>query len=187
MVSVIDQTISIQCKVKYDLWGDDMTLDELPTSFLELVKLFSKLFFPNNFSICYIDTNYDLQPIDGAQTYRELISVINKSDMKEIRLLVNIFQEASTEKPRKSKVNRKSSIRTNCSTRDSIFEIRELSEHSSNISEEAYSSVEKTGDLCSRSFCMGENGKNKKEKKATSHSTSHANRDVRTHSCISCY
>src|SRR4051812_18263298 len=101
MVSVIvasgaEKTISIQCKVKYDAWGEDMTLDQIPTSFIELVKLFSKLFFPNNFTISFVDTNFDLQPIDCAQTYRELISVINKSDMKEIRLCVNIFKETST-------------------------------------------------------------------------------------------
>jgi hypothetical protein len=87
----ISKTIPIQCKVKYDIWGDDMIFDELPISFLEMVKLFSKLFFPNNFSVNYIDSNYSLQPID-AQSYKELISVINKSDLKEIRLLVNLFE-----------------------------------------------------------------------------------------------
>jgi hypothetical protein len=166
MVSVIaEKTISIDCKVKYDVWGDDMTLTEIPTSFNEFVKLFSKLFFPNNFSISYIDnTDYTLQPIDCAQTYRELISVINKSAMAEIKLLVNIFKDTQV----KRKVSRKASNRTNII--DDIIVIKELSENSSMYqSEDCNSPCSSKGDTF---------GKKRKEKKAS---------DVRDRSCISCY
>jgi hypothetical protein len=167
MVSLSEKMISIRCKVKYNLWGEDITLEELPTSFLELIKLFSKLFFPNNFSINYIHTNYDLQPVDGAQTYRELISVINKSDMKEIKLLVNIFKDDTKCKKTKRKLSEKPRM---C---NSMVVINELSEHSCNISDEASgSSRSNKGDhLC---LIKEKNGKNEKL-------------DVRNHSCISCY
>jgi hypothetical protein len=161
MVSVTsEKTISINCKVKYDLWGDDMTLTEIPASFTELVKLFSKLFFPSNFSISYINTDFDLHPINCAQTYRELISVINKSAMTEIRLLVNIFYTGN----KKGKVSRRVSDKTNII--EDIFAIKELSEYSSNMSED--STCSSKGD--------GQNGKKKRNKKVC---------DVR--SCISCY
>jgi hypothetical protein len=180
MVSVVaEKTIAIQCRVKYDIWGEDMTLGELPTSFLELVKLFSKLFFPNNFSISYVDTNFNLQPIDGAPTYRELISVINKSDMKEIRFLVNIFKETFEGKTKKNnKTNRKSSTTKSNTFKDAICAIKELSEHSSGVSEEAIS-------VCSAKTEGDDDislGKIRKEKRSKKEKTI-----ISPNSCISCY
>jgi hypothetical protein len=189
MVSVASgSTITIQCRVKHNIWDEGFLLNELPTTFSELVKLFSIKFYPNNFSISFIDTNFDLQPIDGSQTYRELISVIYKSDMKEIRLLVNTFIDT---KPKNKKV-----MARKYSSRTSLFKdvIKELSENSSNISEDAYSSCSgcsasarkntiSTVDATATSLSSISDFKVKKDRKTKKPKDA----IPITHSCIPCY
>src|SRR5690606_32003064 len=133
-----------------------------------LVRLFSIKFFPYNFSISYLDTNYELSPIDGSETYKELLSIVNKT--KEMKLLVNIFKE-----DKRKKVARKTS-------KNIIIEAIKEEENSSNFSEEAYSSC---SSLSKRSVISANDNIKSKVKKVKKSKRYDA--EIASDDCISCY
>jgi hypothetical protein len=78
-----------QLLVKYDTWSDYKHVGQIPSSFLDLVKLFSAQFYPNNFSINFLDTNFHIHSIDNESKYNELVYICKD----ELKLMINIYKE----------------------------------------------------------------------------------------------
>jgi hypothetical protein len=88
----------IVLKAKFDAWGDYTPISEIPSSFLDLVKLFSTLLYPNNFSINYIDSEMIIHNINNEIKYIETIKDCLNNSKPELRLMINIYKQSSPEK-----------------------------------------------------------------------------------------
>jgi hypothetical protein len=75
--------------VKYDTWSDYKRVGEIPNNFLNLVKLFSAQLYPNNFSVSFLDTNFNINCIDNENKYNEIVYMCKG----ELKLMINIFKE----------------------------------------------------------------------------------------------
>jgi hypothetical protein len=75
--------------VKTYTWSEYKHVGQIPSSFLDLVKLFSAQFYPNNFSINYLDTSYRIHNIDNESKYNELVYICKG----ELKLMINIYKE----------------------------------------------------------------------------------------------
>ena len=98
-------------KAKFDAWSDYTTISEVPRSFLELVKIFSTLLYPNNFSISYIDTNMNIQTIENDDKYREAVLNCMNSKNKEMKLMMNVYKDKKLMNVDKSIIKRNSLIK----------------------------------------------------------------------------
>lgn len=85
-------------KAKFDAWGDYTPLSEIPASFLDLVKLFSTLLYPNNFSISYIDTKMIIHNINNDNKYLEAVKDCIFSSKFELKLMINVYKQSSPDK-----------------------------------------------------------------------------------------
>jgi hypothetical protein len=88
----------IVLKAKFDAWGDYTSISEIPSSFLDLVKLFSTVLYPNNFSINYIDSEMIIQNINNDNKYIEAIKDSLNNSKPELKLMINIYKQASPDK-----------------------------------------------------------------------------------------
>lgn len=74
----------IICKVKFSSFSAYESVCFLPNNFDELVKIFSKAFYPNDFIIVYINSNYNEVIVHSDSTYNDILSDIYNDD-KETR------------------------------------------------------------------------------------------------------
>jgi len=74
----------IICKVKFSPFSDYENVCFLPNNFEQLVKVFSKAFYPNDFIINYINSKYSQVIVHSDSTYNQILSNIYK-DIKSIR------------------------------------------------------------------------------------------------------
>jgi hypothetical protein len=93
IITYIPQTLLL---VKYDTWGDYKAVGQIPSSFLDLVKLFSARLYPNDFSINFLDTNFNNFCIDNENKYNELVYICKG----ELKLMINIYKEQSCKRLR---------------------------------------------------------------------------------------
>jgi hypothetical protein len=70
----------IVCKVKFSAFAEYENICFLPNYFHELVRIFSKAFYPNDFSVIYIDSLYQQHSIHCDETYNEILEHLNNSD-----------------------------------------------------------------------------------------------------------
>ena len=70
----------IICKVKISAFSDYVNICFLPNNFQELVKIFSKAFYPNDFSVIYFDSLYQQYIIHSDETYYEILKELNNSE-----------------------------------------------------------------------------------------------------------
>ncbi len=80
-------------KAKFDPWTDYSTISEVPNSFLDLVKLFSTLLYPNNFSINYIDSKMNIRSIDNDHKYKEALIDCLSNNLFHLKLMINVYKE----------------------------------------------------------------------------------------------
>jgi len=74
----------IICKVKFSSFSAYENVCFLPNNFDELVKIFSKAFYPNDFIIIYMNSNYNQVIVHSNSTYNDILSDIYNDD-KETR------------------------------------------------------------------------------------------------------
>jgi len=74
----------IVCKVKFSSFSDYESVCFLPNNFDELVKVFSKAFYPNDFIIIYINSKYTQVIVHSDSTYNDILSDVF-NDNKQIR------------------------------------------------------------------------------------------------------
>jgi predicted ATP-dependent endonuclease of OLD family len=75
----------IVCKVKFSAFAEYENICFLPNYFSELVKIFSKAFYPNDFSVIYLDSQYQQHSIHSDETYNEILDQLNNSEEKDIK------------------------------------------------------------------------------------------------------
>ncbi len=101
----------ILLKAKFDAWSDYTNISELPRCFLDLVKLFSTLLYPNNFSINYLDFKKNIHSINCDNKYREaVIDCISNSSL-ELKLMVTVYRDNKIINVDKSVIKRNSLIK----------------------------------------------------------------------------
>lgn len=184
----ITSSNQIICKVKHDSWGDYETVDSIPTTFLDLVKLFSQMYFPYNFSINYVTDDFTTIPVDNSQTYKTLIKFIRQNRKKEIKFFVNIYKEKEEERSRKNSViaeRPKTAVQKKGSFK--VFNlltqtIKEIEEYSSNISEESCCSTSSLDE----SLCVKEGMSKNEDIKEKEENNEVFSKDSRCE-CIYCY
>jgi hypothetical protein len=101
----------IMLKAKFDAWGDYTPISELPRTFLELVKLFSTLLYPNNFSINYFDSHMNIYSIDKDNKYKEAVIDCLKSKKNELKLMITVYKDNKIMTVDKSLIKRNSLIK----------------------------------------------------------------------------
>lgn len=74
----------IICKVKFSAFAEYENICFLPNYFHDLVRIFSQAFYPNDFSVIYLDSQYIQHSIHSDETYIDILEEINNSDEKDI-------------------------------------------------------------------------------------------------------
>ena len=99
-------------KAKFDAWSDYTSISELPNNFLEVVKIFSTLLYPNNFSINYIDSNMIIHNINTEQKYSEALIDCIQNKKSDLKLMINIYKHTTVEKslPRRNTFIKQSDV-----------------------------------------------------------------------------
>jgi hypothetical protein len=70
----------IICKVKFCAFSEYENICFLPNYFDELVRIFSKAFYPNDFSVIFLDSLYQQHSIHSDETYNDFLEQINNSE-----------------------------------------------------------------------------------------------------------
>jgi hypothetical protein len=130
----------IVLKAKFDAWGDYTPISEVPRSFLELVKLFSTLLYPNNFSIKYLDSQLNVHSIDSDNKYREAMIDCLENKKNELKLMITVYRDNKIMNVDKSVIKRSSLVKHS----DIILE----ENHSGNSEND--SSISSKSEVCSR-------------------------------------
>ncbi len=85
-------------KAKFDAWSDFTAISEIPNNFLEVVKIFSTLLYPNNFSINYIDSYMTIHNINTEQKYTESLIDCIQNKKSDLKLMINIYKQTTVDK-----------------------------------------------------------------------------------------
>jgi len=83
----------IICKVKFSSFSDYENVCFLPNNFDELVKVFSKAFYPNDFIIIYVNSKYSQVIVHSDSTYNEILSDIYNDDksIREVKFQIILY------------------------------------------------------------------------------------------------
>lgn len=71
---------NIICKVKFSAFSVYENVCFLPNKFEELVKVFSKAFYPNDFCIVYLNSKFSQMIVHSDETYNDILSDIYQDD-----------------------------------------------------------------------------------------------------------
>lgn len=85
------------CKIKYNTWEEYQILGNMPTTFNDLIKILSGIFYPKNFSISFISENYKVISIDNSNTYKSLLKYAKESGINEIKLSTILYDNQKGE------------------------------------------------------------------------------------------
>jgi hypothetical protein len=122
-------SLEIRFKVKSNVWGGFQDLGTMPTNFSKFVAQLSKKYYPNNFTISYVSSDFQTAFIGDNKTYECLLAYLRLNAIKEAKFYVTIIK-----KENKNSKNRRS---------QRINELREESADTSLSSNNRNSNVSK--------------------------------------------
>jgi hypothetical protein len=80
---------NISCLIKYETFGD-YTKIPIPKNFHSLISFISKVLYPNNFSINWLN-NYETSQIANESDYCEIIKYLLVNKINEFKLFVYLY------------------------------------------------------------------------------------------------
>lgn len=113
----------IICKVKFSSFSAYENVCFLPNNFDELVKIFSKAFYPNDFIIIYMNSNYNQVIVHSDSTYNEILSDIYNDDKetREVKFQIILYNVNNDIEFNISKERISSNIKTIFETEKAAF------------------------------------------------------------------
>jgi len=113
----------IVCKVKFSSFSAYENVCFLPNNFDELVKIFSKAFYPNDFIIIYVNSNYNQVIVHSDSTYNEILSDIYSDDKepREVKFQIILYNVNNSIEFNISKERISSNIKTIFETEKNAF------------------------------------------------------------------
>lgn len=102
-ISNIDEYVKV--KVKFCAFADYEYICFLPDSFKELVKIISKVLYPNDFTLTYLDSEYEQHSIFSDATYMKIIKDAREKEANEVKFIINLYNHNKAELKNKEKIN----------------------------------------------------------------------------------
>lgn len=102
---IINLEDMIKVKVKFSAFSDYEYICFLPKTFKEFVKIISKVLFPNDFTLTFLDSGYNQHSIFSDETYNKIIKLTHETEANEVKFIVNLYNQNKEELKNKEKIN----------------------------------------------------------------------------------
>jgi hypothetical protein len=97
-------------KIKFTTFGSYNDFGELPQDYTQLIKNISELVFPNNFSLTYLGSDLSTISLNSPDLYVRLEKYVKESNLREVKLLVIVYESSGKTQPNLSDTEKITSI-----------------------------------------------------------------------------